>query len=529
VSQQFEKVTGQQPVFRGDIIGRIVLGTGLEPRDRLDPPVDELNRLTATSQQLMNQYLQNIRTDIETWERTRYREACQTLLPILRWFERHLKQYPKLRRSQEFWSAHATAQSKLRELGDLAEGRNTSIGKVAKYLGSGTFGTVWLVKRDQGTEVAYKVYHATDLDKSEKLSRFDRGYRAMVQLDHPHIVRVHEQTWCPVGFVMDYIDGPNLRDFASERREPVEILIQLITIGETLKHAHSRGVVHRDVKPENIIMRWDQDKHQHRPFLTDFDLAWFSTATQFTKEGFGSLIYAAPEQLSKANSTLAHADTTDVYAFGQLLFFFVCRRDPVPMLSDNAYALREEIRGWGLEEPARRIVRLYEQCTQSHADKRIQDFREICDELFEISQLLKNVDHTRSLGFDAFARQISFSMVGMLPERLASDSSFYTTSGQTLVSISFRGDSERPSEVVFQLRAQVAPVLSTPSFEEGRRIINSRIDTVLKNYSQATRRAGTESPFETYLYIRGVPMSVDGVEQCRPILTRVIDCIERVV
>ena len=69
------------------------------------------------------------------------------------------------------------------------------------------------------------------------------------QLNHPHIVSVHRYTNCPVGFYMDYIDGPNLRDFGGALTEPPEILALLIQIAETLQHAHGRNVIHRDVKP----------------------------------------------------------------------------------------------------------------------------------------------------------------------------------------------------------------------------------------------------------------------------------------
>lgn len=529
VSRRFEKATLQTPVFKGDIVGRIILGENLSPRDRQDIPADKIRETELTAQNLMNQYIQSISTDIETWKSSTYKEACLILLPKLKWFERQITQFPQLRSQPHFNAAYSTAQSKLADLGHLMEGLNTRVGVVEEKIGSGTFGTVWHITSEHGGDLAYKVYHPMDLDNPEKLARFNRGYRAMEQLDHPHVVKVFEFTDCPIGFVMDYIGGPNLRNFVSWNREPVDIIRQLLTVGETLKHAHSRGVIHRDVKPENIIMRLDPATQLYRPYLTDFDLAWFSTATQFTREGFGSLIYAAPEQLAKPNSSVAHQATTDIYAFGQLCFFFACKRDPVPLLSDNTYALREELRSWQIEEPVRKMVELYERCTRQNPGDRIQDFRDICDQLFEVSQLLSQSDHKKYIGFAGFARQLSFSIVGSSPELIASDTEFSTTSRQTKITIEVQDNKAFSTEVRFRLESQLSLYVDgANNFEEARRVLNQRIDTLLRQqYPQAHRRAGQHGPYQIELHVKDITINIDGVEVCRQILTRVIDCIER--
>ena len=521
------RVVGQTPIFRGDIAGRLVMGKNLKPRERSEIPKDQIRDIETEAQRLMNEYIQVCSVDIETWKVETYRDACSMLPPRLRWFEREVTRYPRLSVQPRFDSAYSTAKAKLADLANLMAGLETRIGRVESKLGSGTFGSVWLIRPECGPTVAYKVYHPIDLNNSEKLARFNRGYRAMAQLDHPHIVKVREFTDCPVGFVMDHIDGPNLRDFAALGHSAVDSVLQLLTVGETLKYTHSRDVVHRDVKPENIIVHLEQDTGSYRPYLTDFDLAWFSTATQFTRNGFGSLIYAAPEQLAKPRSSAAHGVTTDVYAFGQLCFFLICRRDPVPLLSDNIHALREELRSWGFEEPAHKFIGLYEACTQQKPEDRIQDFRDICDRLFEISQLLHEADHEKTIGFDRFMKQLVFSIVGMSPERIQSNTTFLTTSGQTQINVEAVDAESEMTEICFCLRVQMLAMMEGVSHQDARQMINRRIDTALSEFPSAQRRAGKQAPFETFIRVREVPMSIDGVEICRQILMRVVDCIER--
>ena len=387
---------------------------------------------------------------------------------------------------------------------------------------------MWHVTDHNNIDLAYKVYHPTDLDKPEKISRFNRGYRAMEQLDHPHIVKVHKYTECPIGFTMDFVKGGNSRDYVGQIQSPSEAVAQLLVIAETLKHAHGRGVIHRDVKPENIVLRWLEDEQCYKPYLTDFDLAWFSTATQFTREGLGSLIYASPEQLAKPNSAIAHAETTDIYAFGQLCFFYICRHDPVPTLSDCMRALENSLASWRIEEPAAKLEELYDLCTKQQPEDRIGDFREICDRLFEISQLLAEDDHQKNIGFDHFCKQLAFSVVGMSAGRRSGKTSFSSVSGQTLIEVRAQDDDALVTDVLLEIQAQDAPVMHGAAGHKAvRDAINRRIDAGLRRFGdRVARRAGTMGVFNTTIRIKDVSLNVDGVEFCYQVLMRVIDCIE---
>ena len=529
VSKRFKKYVKQIPVFKGDIIGQIILGTNLSPRERTEIPEYEADQLQELAVNLINEYIQSTSVDIASWDRDIYRYACSSLLPKLQWFERHLTKYPQLSKFPKFNSAYSTAQSKLAELGHLKEGLSTELGIVEKKLGAGTFGTVWKIGIHNDSSLAYKVYHPIDLGNTEKMARFSRGYRAMAQLDHPHIVKVQKFTECPIGFIMDFINGPNLRDFAHFDLNSKEILLQLLTVGETLKHAHSRGVIHRDVKPENIIMSFEQEGTElnYRPKLTDFDLAWFSTATVFTKEGVGSLIYAAPEQLSKPQSSVAHDNTTDIYAFGQLSFFFICRRDPVPLLSNNKRALGEALLSWGVADAAKMMLEIYERCTQQNPSDRYNDFREICDQLYEIMQLISETDHQKPIGPDEFIRELIFAIIGLTPECKLSESSFYTKTGLYMISISYNESSKSKYNISIDISAQSPPVVDGITVhKQVRNALNKRVDDSIRGYSIATRKSGTHGYYNTIINIKNILLNIDGVETCREILMRIINGLE---
>ncbi|MER7036210.1 serine/threonine-protein kinase, partial [Streptomyces albidoflavus] len=224
-------------------------------------------------------------------------------------------------------------------------------GMVTRQIGAGGFGSVYKV---QGSEAekdifAYKVYHPHELHDREKVKRFRNGYDAMELLAHPQIVKVHRYSDCPTGFVMDYVDGSNLRELQPGTfLPPVDIVAILLKSAEAIEHAHSHGVIHRDIKPENIVCRYTSDG-EYLPYLTDFDLAWFSTQTQrATKSAMGVVYYAAPEQYIAFDPRVAHSrePTLDVFSFGQLLAFCFVNRDPDPLsVTGNAERLNDAVKG----------------------------------------------------------------------------------------------------------------------------------------------------------------------------------------
>lgn len=138
-------------------------------------------------------------------------------------------------------------------------------------LGRGTFGTVWKARDSQLDRlVAIKIPHRDTLTP-EEMEPFLREARAVAQLHHPNIVGVHEsgiesQT---VYIVCDLIDGGTLSDRLSSGTLDVKTAVDMaIQIAEGMQHAHDQGVIHRDLKPGNILI--DQSDQLH---IADFGLA----------------------------------------------------------------------------------------------------------------------------------------------------------------------------------------------------------------------------------------------------------------
>ena len=258
VAARLQEDGRQVPVWKGEQVGLVILGSGFQALNPLtieeaglDP--DLVEDVAREADEHMSAYLEKMAVPYDQWKTRGFLESSRLLEPVLRWFDRHVLEYPALSSHPRFREAHSEARARLSQLGTISEGILTNNGRVDTHIGAGAFGTVWKVVEGSGKTTAYKIYHPAEIYVKEKVARFERGYRAMKQLDHPNVVKVREYTSCPIGFFMDFIDGPNLRQFAGTLTDPSDILGMLLTIGETLQHAHGRNVIHRDVKPENII------------------------------------------------------------------------------------------------------------------------------------------------------------------------------------------------------------------------------------------------------------------------------------
>src|SRR4051812_33484884 len=146
-------------------------------------------------------------------------------------------------------------------------------------------------------EVAVKVLHATLAGDDDFIDRFRHEARAAANLSHPNIVQVHDwgQTDGTSFMIMEYVRGPNLRDLlvAHGKLAPaqaVEVLLQMLA---ALDHAHQRGFVHRDVKPENALVTQDGVVK-----VADFGLAHALAEARVTHSPgtvTGTVQYLAPE------------------------------------------------------------------------------------------------------------------------------------------------------------------------------------------------------------------------------------------
>ena len=207
--------------------------------------------------------------------------------------------------------------------------RGSRIGpyEIVRELGRGGFGIVYLAEQREPVRrrVALKVVSSSAAAK-DLLQRFEAERQVLAQLDHPGIARILEAGRADDGspyFAMDYFDGTSLSAYCDERRLSVDARLSLfVTVCGAIHHAHQRGVVHRDLKPGNVLV--DEKSGEPFPHVIDFGLAKAIQGTidvdnPSTTE-FGRLL-GTPEYMSPEQAAGLPVDTrTDVYSLGVILY-----------------------------------------------------------------------------------------------------------------------------------------------------------------------------------------------------------------
>ena len=165
--------------------------------------------------------------------------------------------------------------------------------------------------------VAVKILREEYMDNDEFMRRFRNESRAISLLDHPNIVKVYDVIFSNriQSIVMEYIDGITLKDYIDQEhvlrwKEAVHFTVQIL---KALQHAHDKGIVHRDVKPHNIMLLSDGTIK-----ITDFGIARFSRSNTktITDKAIGSVHYISPEQASGACTDAR----SDLYSLGVMMF-----------------------------------------------------------------------------------------------------------------------------------------------------------------------------------------------------------------
>lgn len=207
---------------------------------------------------------------------------------------------------------------------------------IEDQLGQGGMATVYKAHHQRlDRYVAVKFLHHSFLQDENFRNRFNREARIVARLDHPNIVPIydyneHENT--PY-LVMKYVDGPTLKQRAFKQGlTPDQVIEILAPIADALDYAHSQGVLHRDMKPSNLLI--DRDG---RPYITDFGLARMVQTGESTISHdmmLGTPFYISPEQ---AQGERELDSRTDLYSLGIILYELITGK--VPFTGDTPYAI----------------------------------------------------------------------------------------------------------------------------------------------------------------------------------------------
>jgi serine/threonine protein kinase/tetratricopeptide (TPR) repeat protein len=299
-------------------------------------------------------------------ERAAYLDAaCGTNADLRAQVERLLAVHPQ---AGNFLNKPAPALAATGEEVPIAERPGTVIGpyKLLQQIGEGGMGTVFMAEQTQPVQrkVALKIIKP-GMDSAQVIARFEAERQALAMMDHQNIARVLDAGTTSSGrpyFVMELVHGVPITQFCDERKlTPRQRLELFVPVCQALQHAHQKGIIHRDVKPSNVLVTMYDDKPV--PKVIDFGVAKaieqrLTEKTLFTQFGalVGTFEYMSPEQ---AELNAFGVDTrSDIYSLGVLLYELLTGTTPLERPRLRKAALDEVVRLIKQEEAPRPSLRL---------------------------------------------------------------------------------------------------------------------------------------------------------------------------
>jgi len=325
--------------------------------------------------------------------------------------------------AESFIESPATVAASIFEdgKGDVLAGQSIGRYKILELLGAGGMGEVYLAHDiSLGRKVALKLLPALYTQDADRLSRFEQEARTASALSHPNIITIYEigQVAGYHYIATEYLDGATLRAHLTTTRikanEALDISVQ---VASALAAAHAKGIVHRDIKPDNImVLKNDYSLHRENYVkVLDFGIAKLTEAGPVdadaptkplinTNQGvvLGTVSYMSPEQARAATVDAR----TDIWSLGVVLYEMLTGKLPFEgeIAEDVRAAILRDIVSPLSSEIPERLKWIVEKALRKDREDRYQTARELLSDLREIQKLESSSEALREQAVAAQAR-----------------------------------------------------------------------------------------------------------------------------